>query len=67
MTLASDFEESNSSEQHLIADTATTDGLKSRNLESGRIKYVVSVILIYYQTWIYQSDSDWTSEATEFF
>ena len=41
--LTSDFEESNSSEQHRIADTATTDGLNSRNLGSEGPNTIVSV------------------------
>lgn len=47
MRVTFDFEESNSSEQHRIADTMTIDDLNSRNLEFGWIKYVVSVVLMY--------------------
>lgn len=58
MSLASDSEESNSSEQQSIADAATTDGLNSRNKESGRIKCIVSTVMLIniQQTRIYQSN-----------
>lgn len=47
MRLTFDFEESNSFEQHRIADTTTIDDMNSRNLKFGWIKYVMSVVIIY--------------------